>query len=120
MDGVDNHRYAGKPANDPAVNTRLRGVGVEDVGPLRPEDPPQLHHGFEIPSEIKASGRVVERDVNDPPFGELRDELSRGGYADRVTSEIADLFQLGENEISQTQIDRCQVSNAQRWFLRHS
>jgi hypothetical protein len=27
---------------------------------------------------------------------------------------------LGENEISQTQIDRCQVSNAQRWFLRHS
>jgi hypothetical protein len=93
---------------------------VQDVGTLRPEDLPQLRHGFEVFYEVETPGRAMERDVDDPPLGEFGDELSGCRYANRVTSEIADPFQLRKDEIPQAEVDSCQMSNAQEWCLRCS
>ena len=64
--GVHDHRHAGEPGRDPAVEARLRVVRVHDRGPEPAEDRDELGHRARVVHAARTiASSVVERHVTD-------------------------------------------------------
>ncbi len=65
VDGVHDHRDAGGPGGEAAVEPRLRVVGVDEVGSLGGEEGAQLGEGTQVLAGGHGPGGVGEREVAD-------------------------------------------------------
>ena len=76
--GVDHARDPRQPCGQAAEDAGLGGVGVDEVGPLAPDDPPQAQQRDQVPDRVNAAHERAHRDEAGPALAGRVFELIDG------------------------------------------
>ena len=114
--GVHHHRHPGEPAEDPSVEPGFGVVGVEHSDLLLAQHAPQLEDRLQVVAEAHAPGGGTERNVSDSGRLQLVHPGPWGADPQCLPSFFDDGEELGSDQESETEINRGEMSDAERPF----
>ena len=87
--GVDHARDSRQPRGHAPEDAGLGGVGVDEVGPLAPDDPPQAEQRDQVPERVDAAHERAHRDEAGPALAGRVFELLDGRLLGRRHAAFA-------------------------------